>query len=311
MHVPTGTGRPTAGLAGRRADPAVHGHEAHAGLHHPPGEQQVLTERVHAVTLADGQRLLLQVESRAPFRPGHRVVGQLAQFMPVLGLRFFCEAVRLQGVEQLAPFLHPGGITGIINLGQLELRHRRVVVGGANKHRCVTRTQITAGAEVRSAEDWRSHALDEPRVGDQVALVGKMLGHHRSDVGQVVGDTFADALDDLPAQQIVHGVEVIVDRARMRHRADEAELIGHLGEFGMQFAQLHAFRSHVSIWLGPPHSSTKMQHFFEATALPDLSNLSLPTTNPGTARLSNPTPPALSAVRREVLGRFIDMAWLT
>src|SRR3954471_8859039 len=65
------------------------------------------------------------------------------------------------------------------------------------------------------------------------------------------------------------------------------------------------FRSHVSTWLGPPHSSTKMQHFFEETALPDSLNLSFPTTSPGTAKFRSPAPPAWRNRRREVLGRFI------
>jgi len=67
-----------------------------------------------------------------------------------------------------------------------------------------------------------------------------MFGHDRSDVGQVVGHAFLDPLDHLPAEQIVHGVEVIGDRGRMGHRANQAELIGHLRQHRVKLAQLHA-----------------------------------------------------------------------
>src|SRR5437773_5935629 len=53
-----------------------------------------------------------------------------------------------------------------------------------------------------------------------------------------------------------------------------------------------------------------MQHFFEETALPDASNLSFPTTKPGTAKFRRPTPPACRNRRREVLGRFMDNSCL-
>lgn len=240
VHVPTGGGRSTTGLARRRAHPTIHGHEAHTGLHHPPREQEVLPQRMHAVALAHGARLAAQVERFPSFRPGHRVVSQFTQLMPVLGLRLVREAVGFQSIEQLAPFLHPGGVARLVNLRQLEFRHRRMIVGGADEHRGVARAEVAAGADVRRTEDRRAHALDEPRVGEQVALVGEVFGHHGADVGQVVGDAFPDALDHLAAQQVVHRVEVVVDRTGVRHRADEAELVGDLGEFGVQLAQLHA-----------------------------------------------------------------------
>ena len=70
-----------------------------------------------------------------------------------------------------------------------------------------------------------------------------MLGDHRADVRRAVGHAHFDAFDILPAEQVVHCVEVITDGPWMMDRANQSELIGYLGELGMQFAQLHARHS--------------------------------------------------------------------
>ena len=115
-----------------------------------------------------------------------------------------------------------------------------MVVGGTDEHRRVGGSQITSGANVRSTENRRPDALDEPGVRDEVAIIGEILGHHRSDIGHGVGLAFPDPLNHMPAEQVVHGVEMVGDRGRMRHRANQAELIRHLREQRVEFAQLHA-----------------------------------------------------------------------
>ena len=67
------------------------------------------------------------------------------------------------------------------------------------------------------------------------------------------------------------------------------------------------FISHVSTWLGPPHSNTKMHDFSAATALPPVSSLSLPITIPGMPSESAPMPPAMRACRRFSSRVFMDM----
>ena len=53
----------------------VHGHEAHAALDEPPREQAALAEARQAVALADGERLLREVEGFAGLLAGHYAVG--------------------------------------------------------------------------------------------------------------------------------------------------------------------------------------------------------------------------------------------
>ena len=72
-----------------------------------------------------------------------------------------------------------------------------------------------------------------------------------------------------------------------------------MGLYGPRYASgALGFMSQVSTWLGPPHSSTKMHDFSADTALPDLSSLSLPITEPGMPMLATPNPPATRACRR-------------
>src|SRR6056297_468277 len=66
------------------------------------------------------------------------------------------------------------------------------------------------------------------------------------------------------------------------------------------------FMSHVSIWLGPPHSNTKMHDFSAATALPLESSLSLPITDPGIPIESPPIPAAIRACRRFISKAFME-----
>lgn len=91
-----------------------------------------------------------------------------------------------------------------------------------------------------SAEHGGTDALDQPGVRQQVVLVGQVLGDDRADVGQVVRNPLLDPLHDLTAEQVVHRVEVIADRPRVRHRTDQAEMIRDLRELRMQFRKVHA-----------------------------------------------------------------------
>ncbi len=90
------------------------------------------------------------------------------------------------------------------------------------------------------AEDGRSHAFDEPRIGNKIAFAGFVLGHERTEVRLFVRHALLHALFRLAAEQIVHRVEVIADRARMRHRIDEREMVGQLGQARVHLIDEHA-----------------------------------------------------------------------
>src|SRR5207249_3090883 len=106
VHVPARAGWPAALLSRRRAGPAVDGHEPDARLDEPPGQEQVLPQRVAAVVVAQAWILALQVE-RLP-RPlrGSQFKGAMVQIQPFL-LSF--AALPLQAVEQLPTAEHALG----------------------------------------------------------------------------------------------------------------------------------------------------------------------------------------------------------
>ena len=70
------------------------------------------------------------------------------------------------------------------------------------------------------------------------------------------------------------------------------------------------FISQVSMWLGPPHSNTKMHDFSEVTALPPASSLSVPITIPGMPSESVPKPAAIRAWRRFISKLFMEIPGL-
>ena len=157
-----------------------------------------------------------------------------------------------------------------------------MVGGRADEERAVAGAQVAAGADVRGTEDRIADAADQPDVVGDVALAGSDLGQDGAEVRRVGGRA------GLAAQAVVHGVEMVADVADVRHRANQAEMLGQLGEPRVQLADAHAgdrrgdrpiraanfrrapsgFRSQVSRWLGPPHSRTKMHDFRGAAAEP-------------------------------------------
>ena len=57
------------------AAPGVHRHQPHAGFDEPPGQEQVLPQRVAAVAVTDGVGLLGQIDCPAGFLSRHQVQG--------------------------------------------------------------------------------------------------------------------------------------------------------------------------------------------------------------------------------------------
>lgn len=67
-----------------------------------------------------------------------------------------------------------------------------------------------------------------------IALARSNFGQHRAEIRRVRGRA------GLPAQAVVHGVEMVADIAGVRHRPDQAKVLGQLGQAWVQFADAHA-----------------------------------------------------------------------
>ncbi len=144
---------------------------------------------------------------------------------------------RVQALQQPAPALQPLGrqVGRRQQLGRrLEIRRRGVVLGRAHEQRGVGRTQVAARGDVRGAEYRIANALDEPDVGRHAPLAGPQLGQHGTDV-RSVGRGAGHA-----AQQVVHRVEMVADRPGVRHRPDQAEVLGQVRQPHVQLADAHA-----------------------------------------------------------------------
>ena len=77
-----------------------------------------------------------------------------------------------------------------------------------------------------------------------------MFGDERAQVGVFVWDALLRTLLRLAAEQIVHRVEVIADRARMRHGIDEREVVGQLCQFCVHLIDAHARHFGVDWFVG-------------------------------------------------------------
>ena len=65
VHVPTRTGRSELRTLRSGTGPAVDGDKSDSRFDQPPGEEQVLSQRMHAVPVADGDGLPVQIERLA------------------------------------------------------------------------------------------------------------------------------------------------------------------------------------------------------------------------------------------------------
>jgi hypothetical protein len=132
------------------------------------------------------------------------------------------------------------------------------------------------------------------------------------------------ALLRLAAEQVVHCVEVIADRARMRHGIDEREVVGDLGQLRVHLIEEHArhpggdgfVRSAIVRRCAgfhipgvdvtrPATEQDKDAGLVRGDGCAEASTLSLPITTPGMRRLSTPKPLAIRACRRFNWNSFI------
>src|SRR5206468_852303 len=96
----------------RGTRPSADGYAARARLDEPPRQQQVLTEGVSAVAVADFRGLAFQLEDLAPAGAGGQVECPLLQVPPFLlgAIAVADPAGRIQPGQQLPTALHAGGI---------------------------------------------------------------------------------------------------------------------------------------------------------------------------------------------------------
>src|SRR5205085_2732913 len=85
VHVPAGGGGPAAGLARRLTGPAVDGDEADSRFDEPAGQQQVLSERMHAIAIAHGSGFALQFEDLTAAGAVGEFGGTVVQVVPIAG----------------------------------------------------------------------------------------------------------------------------------------------------------------------------------------------------------------------------------
>ena len=237
VHVPARTGRSAQLFARRRARPAIDGDEPDSRLDEPARQQQVLSQGMHAVAVAHGRGLSFHLERLAPARSARQLKGPAVQILPISQWLDFRRGARgrIQAVQQPAAFLHALGRHRRKQLvGSFEARHGRVIGCRADEQRAVDQAQVAARADIRGAEDGIADALDQPDVGGDVALAGSNLGQDGTDVRSVGGRI------RLAAQAVVHGVEMVADVADVRHRPDQAEMLGQRGQARVQLADAHA-----------------------------------------------------------------------
>ena len=70
----------------------------------------------------------------------------------------------------------------------------------------------------------------------------------------IVGHALPDSFDGLAAEQIVHRVEVIADRAGVRHRIDQSELIGHFCQLSVHLIDAHPWDLGSDRAVGPANA---------------------------------------------------------
>ena len=190
VHVPARTGRSAARLARRRARPAVDGDEADARLDQPARQEQVLSQRMHAVAVAHGRGLSFQLERLASARPARQLEGPAVQILPVLrdSTSRAGTVRRIQTVQQPAALLHPlGRHRGKQLVGRLETRHGRVIVCRADEQRAVASAQVAARADIRAQKTGSPTHLISQTYGATLRWLGRTFARIEPMYGESAG----------------------------------------------------------------------------------------------------------------------------
>jgi len=178
---------------------------------------------MHTVTLAHGRGLAFHLERLAQARSARQFIGPAVHILPISQGSTSVRGPRgmIQAAQQPAALLHSTGRNRRKQLvWSLKARHGRVIRGRADEQRAVDQAQVTPIADVRGAEDGIAHAFDQPHVRRHGALCGSNLRQDGTEVRRVGGRI------RLAAQAVVHGVEMVADVSDMRHRPDQAEMLG-------------------------------------------------------------------------------------
>src|SRR5262249_5971925 len=188
------------------------------GLDQPPGQEQRLTVRVPAVSVADRRWLLRQVE-----RVGH-LAGRQDRERPLV-LLSHRRAVGERGaagpvdfVEKGMPALHPARAVGRLNRFHLEPRLVRVVLDVPRVVPGTEKTRVLPGPDERAFHQEsrkRDPSRDAVRSRTKVVQAGRVTWPVVSR-----GDLVEDPPGDRYAGQYLVGGEQVVVLA-MRQRTDE------------------------------------------------------------------------------------------
>ncbi len=93
--------------------------------------------------------------------------------------------------------------------------HGGIILSRANEEWGKGAPERASSTDVRGTENGIADALDQPDIGCHAPLAWSDLGQHGSDIRRIRWRT------GFPTQAVVHGIEVIADVARVRHRPDQ------------------------------------------------------------------------------------------
>ena len=192
---------------------------------------------MHAVAIAHGPGLTLQVEHVATTGAVRQLTGAVMQVLPISDrlITFAVAHGRIDAGQQAAAVPQTGGLhRGLQFVRGPEGRHGGVVVGRADKQRAMLGAEVPARADIGGTEDRITDTANEPNVIGDIAFAGPHSGENGTEVGSIRRGA------RLAAEQVVHGVEVVADVPDVRHRADQGKMLGQGGKARVQFADAHA-----------------------------------------------------------------------
>ena len=185
--------------------------EPHAVFDQPPREQAALAEAVHAVSFADGLRLLRQVEGLAGLRARHQAVGGLEVVVEEAGIfaRLKLPGRRLHNLPHLAAAAEPGH--GDL-VGRQEVGHAEVGLGGIGHQgkRVVGLAEEAAGLAVGKVATAAAHQFGEHHKRWEIGPPAEQVAGHTAGMRRLdaAGEPSA-GLHDLPAGVVHRGAIVV------------------------------------------------------------------------------------------------------
>ena len=198
--------------------------EPHARFDEPPREQATLAEAGHAVTLANFQRLLREIERFARLRARHQAIGRREIVIHQQPRSARLEILH-RGVDdfaQLAASLQPrfADFLRRQQVGHFEIFLRRI---GIQRERIVRLAEETGVLAVRQIAAGRPHRLRQDDVRRQFGFAAFQIFQRATGVRRV------DAAGEQPAGLHHLMAGVVHRRRRVINTAHERKLVRDLG----------------------------------------------------------------------------------